>query len=113
MIIAETIREVREQVREWKKEGLTVGLVPTMGFLHEGHASLVDRAVSMCDRVVVSDFVNPTQFGPGEDLETYPRDFEHDCALLREHGCSMVFHPSVAEMYPENAATFEIGRAHV
>ena len=106
MIIAETIREVREQVREWKKEGLTVGLVPTMGFLHEGHASLVDRAVSMCDRVVVSDFVNPTQFGPGEDLETYPRDFEHDCALLREHGCSMVFHPSVAEMYPENAATF-------
>ena len=91
MIIAETIREVREQVREWKKEGLTVGLVPTMGFLHEGHASLVDRAVSMCDRVVVSDFVNPTQFGPGEDLETYPRDFEHDCALLREHGCSMVF----------------------
>ena len=106
MIIAETIREVREQVREWKKEGLTVGLVPTMGFLHEGHASLVDRAVSMCDRVVVSDFVNPTQFGPGEDLETYPRDFEHDCELLREHGCSMVFHPSVAEMYPENAATF-------
>ena len=106
MIIAETIREVREQVREWKKEGLTVGLVPTMGFLHEGHASLVDRAVSMCDRVVVSDFVNPTQFGPGEDLETYPRDFEHDCGLLREHGCSMVFHPSVAEMYPENAATF-------
>jgi pantoate--beta-alanine ligase len=77
-----------------------------MGYLHEGHASLVDRAVSLCDRVVVSDFVNPTQFGPGEDLETYPRDFEHDCALLREHGCNMVFYPSVAEMYPENAATF-------
>lgn len=106
MIIAETIREVREQVKEWRKEGLTVGLVPTMGYLHEGHASLVDRAVSMCDRVVVSDFVNPTQFGPGEDLETYPRDFEHDCALLEEHGASLVFHPSVAEMYPENAATF-------
>lgn len=106
MIIAETIREVREQVRAWKKEGLTVGLVPTMGFLHEGHASLVDRAVSICDRVVVSDFVNPTQFGPGEDLETYPRDFDHDCRLLEEHGASMVFHPSVAEMYPGNAATF-------
>lgn len=106
MIIAKTIREVRDQVKEWRKEGLTIGLVPTMGYLHEGHASLVDRAVSMCDRVVVSDFVNPTQFGPGEDLETYPRDFEHDCALLREHGCNMVFYPSVAEMYPENAATF-------
>lgn len=106
MIIAKTIREVREQVKEWRKEGLTIGLVPTMGYLHEGHASLVDRAVSLCDRVVVSDFVNPTQFGPGEDLETYPRDFEHDCTLLREHGCSMVFYPSVAEMYPENAATF-------
>ena len=106
MIIAKTIREVRDQVKEWRKEGLTIGLVPTMGYLHEGHASLVDRAVSLCDRVVVSDFVNPTQFGPGEDLETYPRDFEHDCALLREHGCNMVFYPSVAEMYPENAATF-------
>lgn len=106
MIIAKTIREVRDQVKEWRKEGLTIGLVPTMGYLHEGHASLVDRAVSLCDRVVVSDFVNPTQFGPGEDLETYPRDFEHDCALLREHGCNMVFYPSVEEMYPENAATF-------
>ena len=62
-----------------------------MGYLHEGHASLVDKAVSMCDRVVASDFVNPTQFGPNEDLESYPRDFDRDCALLEEHGCSMVF----------------------
>jgi len=106
MIIATTISEVRAQVAQWKKEGLTVGLVPTMGYLHEGHASLVDKAVSMCDRVVASVFVNPTQFGPGEDLETYPRDFEHDCALLEEHGCNMVFHPEVSEMYYEDAATF-------
>lgn len=101
MIIATTISEVREQVREWKQAGLTVGLVPTMGYLHEGHASLVDKAVSMCDKVVASDFVNPTQFGPNEDLESYPRDFKHDCALLEEHGCAMVFHPSVDEMYPD------------
>lgn len=101
MIVATTVKEVREQVRAWRKEGLTVGLVPTMGYLHEGHASLVDKAVSQCDRVVASDFVNPTQFGPGEDLESYPRDFEHDCALLEEHGCHMVFYPSVDEMYPD------------
>jgi len=101
MIIATTISEVREQVRAWKQAGLTVGLVPTMGYLHEGHASLVDKAVSMCDKVVASDFVNPTQFGPNEDLESYPRDFKHDCALLEEHGCAMVFHPSVDEMYPD------------
>jgi len=85
---------------------LTVGLVPTMGYLHEGHASLIDKAVSMCDKVVASVFVNPTQFGPGEDLETYPRDFKRDCALLTEHGCDMVFHPEVSEMYYEDAATF-------
>lgn len=101
MIIAKTVKEVREQVSKWKAEGLTVGLVPTMGYLHEGHASLVDKAVSMCDKVVASDFVNPTQFGPGEDLESYPRDFEHDCKLLEEHGCDMVFFPSVDEMYPD------------
>lgn len=101
MKVARTIKEVREQVTEWKKQDLTVGLVPTMGYLHEGHASLVDKAVSMCDRVVASDFVNPTQFGPNEDLESYPRDFEHDCRLLEEHGCDMVFYPSVDEMYPD------------
>ncbi|MDY4430885.1 pantoate--beta-alanine ligase [Evtepia sp.] len=106
MVIATTIEEVRAQVRAWKQERLTVGLVPTMGYLHEGHASLVDKAVSMCDRVVASDFVNPTQFGPNEDLEAYPRDFDRDCALLEEHGCAMVFHPEVSEMYAEDAATY-------
>ncbi|MCI6991646.1 MAG: pantoate--beta-alanine ligase [Clostridiales bacterium] len=106
MKIATTIAEVRAQVAAWKKEGLTVGLVPTMGYLHEGHASLVDEAVRQCDRVVVSVFVNPTQFGPNEDLEDYPRDFDRDKALLEEHGCHLVFHPSVEEMYPEGAATY-------
>lgn len=106
MIIATKISEVRAQVAAWKKEGLTVGLVPTMGYLHEGHASLVDKAVEMCDRVVTSVFVNPTQFAPGEDLETYPRDFEHDCTLLKEHGCHLVFHPEVSEMYAQDAATY-------
>lgn len=106
MKIATTIAEVRAQVAAWKKEGLTVGLVPTMGYLHEGHASLVDEAVRQCDRVVASVFVNPTQFGPNEDLEDYPRDFDRDKALLEEHGCHLVFHPSVEEMYPEGAATY-------
>ena len=106
MIIATTIAQVRAQVAAWKKEGLTVGLVPTMGDLHEGHASLVDEAVRRCDRVVASDFVNPTQFGPNEDLEAYPRDFDRDCALLEEHGCAMVFHPAVEEMYAPGAATY-------
>ena len=101
MIIATTADEVRRQVRAWQREGLTVGLVPTMGYLHEGHASLIDCAKHECDRVVASVFVNPTQFGPGEDLEAYPRDFERDCALLSEHGCDMVFHPAVEEMYPD------------
>lgn len=106
MIIAETIMEVREQVRAWRAEGLTVGLVPTMGALHEGHASLVTAAASQCDRVVASVFVNPTQFGPGEDLDSYPRDFERDCKILDKKGCDMVFHPSVGEMYPDGFATY-------
>ena len=106
MKIATTIAEVHAQVREWKQQGLTVGLVPTMGYLHEGHASLVKTSVQQCDRTVASVFLNPTQFGPGEDLETYPRDFEHDCALLTECGCDMVFHPEVSEMYPDGFATF-------
>lgn len=106
MIIADTKQQVRDQVIAWKREGLTVGLVPTMGYLHEGHASLIETSVKMCDRTVASVFVNPTQFGPGEDLETYPRDFGHDCAVLEEKGCDMVFHPTPEEMYPEGFATY-------
>ena len=101
MIIANTISQVRDQIRQWRREGLTVGLVPTMGYLHEGHGSLVEKAAEDCDRVVASVFVNPTQFAPGEDLASYPRDFERDCEILEKQGCSMVFHPSVDEMYPD------------
>ena len=106
MIIAATIEEVRAQVRQWKKEGLTVGLVPTMGYLHEGHASLAKKAVSMCDKTVASVFVNPIQFGPTEDLEAYPRDFSHDCAILEECGIDMVFHPTPEEMYAPDFCTY-------
>ena len=106
MKIVETVREVREQVREWHKEGLSVGLVPTMGYLHEGHKSLIDRAVAENDRVVVSVFVNPMQFGPTEDLESYPRDLERDGALCQEAGASLVFHPQPEEMYPEDFSSY-------
>lgn len=105
LIIAETKKEVREQVKEWRRQGLTVGLVPTMGALHEGHSSLVDAATAECDRVVATVFVNPTQFAANEDLDKYPRDFERDCKILEEHGCNMVFHPTVEEMYPEGFCT--------
>ena len=93
MKIVETIAEVREQVKQWKKEGLTVALVPTMGYLHEGHRSLMERARKENDRVVVSVFVNPTQFGPNEDLASYPRDLEHDAALCDSVGVDLIFHP--------------------
>jgi len=103
---AKTVEEVRAHVRAWRKEGLTVGLVPTMGFLHEGHKSLIVRAVAENDRVVVSDFVNPTQFGPTEDLESYPRDFDRDCRLCAEAGAALVFHPEPSDMYAPDACTF-------
>ena len=106
LIVATKIEEVRAQVRAWKEQGLTVGLVPTMGYLHEGHASLVDKAVSLCDKVVVSDFVNPTQFGPTEDLESYPRDFDRDCKLCADAGAALVFHPEPSDMYAPDACTF-------
>lgn len=106
MTVETTISQVRKQVKEWKRQDLSVGLVPTMGYLHGGHTSLVDKAVSMCDRVVASVFVNPTQFAPNEDLEAYPRDFEHDKMLLESHGCDLVFHPSVSEMYGKDASTY-------
>lgn len=106
MKVVKTIEEVREAVKGWRKEGLTVGLVPTMGFLHEGHESLIVRAVKENDRIVVSDFVNPTQFGPGEDLESYPRDINRDAALCENAGADLIFNPEPSEMYTDNACTF-------
>lgn len=93
MKIVKTIEEVRNITSQWRAEGMSVGLVPTMGFLHEGHKSLIDRAVSENDRVVVSDFVNPTQFGPSEDLEAYPRDINRDAELCEKAGAALIFNP--------------------
>ena len=106
MIIAKTPEDVKKVVSGWKKEGLKIGLCPTMGYLHEGHASLVDASVANCDRTIVSVFVNPIQFGPTEDLATYPRDFERDCALLEEHGADLVFHPDPEDMYFDDFCTY-------
>lgn len=100
------IKELKENIKSWKKEGLTIGLVPTMGFLHEGHKSLIDRAVKENDRVVVSVFVNPIQFGPKEDLSTYPRDIDRDKKLCSDAGASILFNPEASEMYFKDASTF-------
>lgn len=99
MKLVKTKKEVRNIVKEWKKQGLTVGLVPTMGYLHEGHASLIDASVKENDRTVVSVFVNPMQFSPNEDLESYPRDINHDSTLCEEHGADLIFNPEPEEMY--------------
>ena len=98
--------EVRNQVREWKKEGLSVGLVPTMGYLHEGHESLIKASVEQNDRTVVSVFVNPIQFGQGEDLATYPRDIESDSGLCERAGADIIFHPESSDMYVADFCTF-------
>ena len=104
--IVKTIEEVRAQVKAWRAEGLTVGLVPTMGSLHEGHQSLIARSVAENDRTVVSDFVNPIQFGPTEDLATYPRDIERDAALCESTGANLIFHPEADEMYAPDFCTY-------
>lgn len=105
MYVATTINEVRDYIRTWKQEGQSVGLVPTMGYLHAGHASLIRRCREENDRVVVSVFVNPTQFGPNEDLEAYPRDFARDSALCESLGTDLIFHPEPEEMY-QNACAY-------
>lgn len=105
MKIATTVLETRNTVKNWRKEGYTVGLVPTMGFLHEGHASLIKKCREQNDKVVVSVFVNPTQFGPNEDLEAYPRDLEKDKALCESLGADLILHPEPSEMY-QNPKTY-------
>lgn len=101
MKLIQTIQELRTELDALRKEGKTIGLVPTMGALHAGHASLVKRAVAENDIVVVSDFVNPTQFNDKNDLLKYPRTLDADCKLLEACGASFVFAPSVEEIYPE------------
>lgn len=106
MLTVESEMELRQQARAWRGEGLTIGFVPTMGALHVGHLALVRRARELADRVVVSIFVNPTQFGPGEDFEEYPRPAGRDAELLAVEGCDLLFLPAVSLMYPGGHSTF-------
>lgn len=106
MDIARTVEEVRQKVSEWKQKGLKVGFVPTMGYLHEGHLSLVRESKRRMDRTVVSIFVNPTQFGPNEDYQVYPRDLERDQNLLLKEDVDLLFYPSVEVMYPAGYKTY-------
>ncbi|WP_046862145.1 pantoate--beta-alanine ligase [Microvirga massiliensis] len=111
MEIADTIAQVRTAIRERRQAGLRVGLVPTMGFLHNGHVALIRESTTSCDVTVVSIFVNPTQFGPNEDLSTYPRDLGRDERTCIDAGVNILFLPTAAEIYPEEFQTFiEPGR---
>lgn len=105
MKIVRTVIEVREQVKKWREQGLSVGFVPTMGYLHEGHKSLILKSVEQNDRTVVSIFVNPTQFGENEDLSTYPRDLDADAALCTDAKADLIFHPEPEQMYPQGFCT--------
>lgn len=108
------LADLRQQCQTWRAQGLTVALVPTMGYLHAGHLSLFDHARGLADRLVVSIFVNPTQFGPNEDLDRYPRDLPRDLELARAHGVDLVFAPEAGAMYAPDHATWvdvpELGR---
>ena len=104
--VVKTVAEVREIVAGWRKNNETVGLVPTMGFLHQGHQSLIKKSVENNDRTVVSVFVNPIQFGPNEDFEAYPRDLERDSALCEETGADLIFNPEPSEMYKNGFVSF-------
>lgn len=105
MVIVKKIDELRKYIKAWRKEGFEIGLVPTMGFLHEGHKSLIEKAVEQNDKVVVSVFVNPTQFAPNEDFESYPRDINRDAKLCEDAGADIIFNPEPETMY-ENPHAF-------
>lgn len=104
--VVHTIKEVREYVGQWRKDGLSVGFVPTMGYLHEGHQSLIAKSVSENEKTVVSIFVNPMQFGPTEDLDSYPRDLEADTRLCEKTGADLIFNPEPEEMYTEGFCSY-------
>ena len=104
--VIRTVRDMHRVADRMRVNGLRIGLVPTMGYLHGGHASLIRQIGRVTDRTVVSVFVNPAQFGPGEDFETYPRDFERDRAIVQAEGGALVYAPSTAEMYPDGYATY-------
>lgn len=106
MEIVTTIKEVRDRVKQWKSEGLTVGFVPTMGYLHKGHGSLIERAALENDKVVISIFVNPIQFGPKEDLSSYPRDIKRDSEISKVAGGNLIFYPENEEMYFKDFSTY-------
>lgn len=106
MQIIKTSKELNDWAGKNKNNGKTIGLVPTMGYLHEGHKSLIQKSSSQNDLTVVSVFVNPTQFGENEDLDSYPRDLERDKKAAEEAGADIIFHPSAADMYPENYGTY-------
>jgi pantoate--beta-alanine ligase len=106
MDIIDTIPAMQAQAKRWQAAGETIALVPTMGFLHAGHSSLIDIARRQADRVVVSIFVNPTQFGPNEDLDVYPRDIPRDLATCEQHGADLVFAPSAEAVYPSDSSTW-------
>lgn len=108
MKVIKKIDELKEVLKDFKKEGKSIGLVPTMGFLHKGHASLIKKAVEENDIVVVSDFVNPIQFGPNEDLEAYPRDINADSKLCEDLGADFIFNPEPSEMYHDKKAFIDI-----
>lgn len=105
MTVFETIQTVKQSIKQWKKNGFSIGFVPTMGYLHDGHASLIKESIKNNDKTVVSIFVNPTQFGQGEDLDSYPRDFQKDTALLQSLGVDGVFYPTTEEMYGNKPLT--------
>ena len=104
--VFKTVDEVRSFINSVRREGKTVGLVPTMGYLHQGHLSLVHEAKRSCDVVIVSIFVNPTQFDPNEDYQTYPRDLQRDVALVADAGVEAIFAPEAEEMYSQGFSSF-------
>ncbi|SMC24261.1 pantothenate synthetase [Desulfacinum hydrothermale DSM 13146] len=106
MRVIDTLAEMQQQADQWRREGLRIGFVPTMGYFHEGHLALMRHARTLADKTVISIFVNPTQFGPNEDFEAYPRDMDRDLELARGVGVDVVFAPTVDQMYPPGFQTY-------